>query len=48
MDTLANSVWIALIAALVALFVRSRGWGIALPLLACGLVVGCCRGAFRA
>lgn len=40
MDTLANSVWIALIAALVALFVRSRGWGIALPLLACGLVVG--------
>lgn len=40
MDTLTNSVWIALIAALVALFVRSRGWGIALPLLACGLVVG--------
>lgn len=40
MDSLADPVWVVLIAALVALFVRSRGWGIALPLLACGLVVG--------
>ena len=40
MDALANIVWISLIAALIALFVRSRGWGIAFPLLACGLVVG--------
>lgn len=40
MDALTNTVWISLIAALIALFVRSRGWGIALPLFGCGLLVG--------
>jgi len=39
-NALANMMWISLIAALIALFVRSRGWGIALPLLGCGLFVG--------
>lgn len=40
MNALPNLIWISLIAALIALFLRSRGWGIALPLLGCGLVVG--------
>ena len=40
MNPLANTVWITLIATLIALFVRSRGWPIALPLLGSGLLIG--------
>lgn len=40
MNALANTVWAALIATLIALFVRSRGWPLGLPLLGFGLLVG--------
>lgn len=40
MSTLANTVWIGLIATLIAGFVRARGRPVALPLLTAGLLIG--------
>jgi NhaP-type Na+/H+ or K+/H+ antiporter len=40
MSALANTVWLGLIATLIAVFVRSRGWSVALPLLGCGALIG--------